>query len=143
VRFFDEIIRGVVGRPSRVETIGLSPARDVVIETDGAIEQIDALKSAYEGGASTGLHVDDDSFDAALLLPQFAARQIGAAALAAKCQACELRDVCGGGFYPHRFERGRGFRNPSVYCDDLADLIRHVQRRVKNDLLRLRARTAG
>jgi uncharacterized protein len=134
VRLFDEIIRGVLGRPVRVESIGLAPACDIVIETDGAIEQIDALKSAYEGAAYTGLDVRRDPFDAALLMPPVAARQIGAAALADTCQRCDVRDVCGGGYYPHRYRRGAGFRNPSVYCDDLGALIRHVHSRVLEDL---------
>lgn len=138
IRLFEEIIRGVLGRPSRVESIGLAPARHIVVETDGTIEQIDALKSAYEGAAHTGLHVLRDPFDAALSLPQVAARQIGVAALAETCQRCDIRDVCGGGFYPHRYRHGSGFRNPSVYCDDLMVLIRHVHSRVQHDLAPVR-----
>jgi uncharacterized protein len=140
VRLFEEIIRGVLGRPSRVESIGLSPARLIVVETDGSIEGIDALKSAYDGAAHTGLHVGRDSFDAASWEPHIVARQIGVAALAETCLQCDVRDVCGGGFYPHRYRRGSGFRNPSVYCDDLAMLIRHVHSRVREDLTRFRVR---
>jgi uncharacterized protein len=134
VRLFEEIIRGIVGRPSRVESIGLQPVQLVVVETDGSIEQIDALKSAYEGAAHTGLHVDDDPFDAALALPQFVARQIGLAALGDACRQCDVRSTCGGGYYPHRYRRGAGFRNPSVYCADLMALIRHVMTRIRADL---------
>lgn len=134
VRFFDEIIRGVLGRPSRVESIGLSPARHIVVETNGAVERIDSLKSTYPGAASTGLHVSRDPFDTAMLDPHVAARQIGTAALSEICQQCEARDVCGGGFYPHRYRQGSGFRNPSVYCDDLLKLIRYVHSRVRRDL---------
>jgi uncharacterized protein len=140
IRIFDEIIRGVLGQPSKVESIGLSPARLIVVETDGSIEGIDALKSAYDGAAHTGLHVNRDPFDAALSDPQIVARQIGVAALGETCNQCDIRNVCGGGFYPHRYQRGSGFRNPSVYCDDLAMLIRHVYSRVQSDLTRLRVR---
>jgi len=141
VRLFEEVVRGIFGRPSRVESIGLSPARLVVVETDGSIEQSDALKSAYEGAAQTGLHISRDSFDAALALPQIVARQIGADALCEKCRACDLRAVCGGGFYPHRYRQGEGFLNPSVYCEDLAKLIRHVQGRVRKDVRAARMQT--
>ena len=134
VRVFEEIIRGLVGRPSRVESIGLAPVRLVVVETDGSIEQIDALKSAYEGAAWTGLHVDRDPFDAALALPQFVARQIGRTALPETCQRCDLLEVCGGGYYPHRYRGGAGFRNPSVYCADLTALIGHIATRVRKDV---------
>lgn len=134
IRLFDEIIRGVLGHPSRVESIGLSPARLVVIETDGSIEQNDSLKSCYAGAAHTGYDVHRDTFDAVLSLPQVVARQIGAAALSETCQGCDVRDVCGGGFFPHRYRQGSGFLNPSVYCDDLGKLIRHISRRVHRDL---------
>ena len=136
VRLFEEIIRGLVGQPSRVESIGLQPVQLVVVETDGSIEQIDALKSAYDGAAQTGLHVDSDPFDAALALPQFVARQIGPAALDETCQRCELLTACGGGYYPHRYRRGTGFRNPSVYCADLTALITHVAARIRKDIER-------
>lgn len=134
VRLFDEIIRGVLGHPSRVESIGLSPARLVVIETDGSIEQNDSLKSCYAGAAHTGFDVHRDAFDAVLSVPQVVARQIGAAALSEDCQGCDVRDVCGGGFFPHRYRQGSGFLNPSVYCEDLGKLIRHVRQRVQSDL---------
>jgi uncharacterized protein len=142
VRLFDEIIRGVLGQPSRIESVGLSPVGHIVVETDGTIEQVDALKSAYHGAAYTGLHVRDDPFDTALLTPHVAARQIGVAALADQCQRCDVRDICGGGYYPHRYLSGDGFRNPSVYCEDLGDLIRHVRRRVREDLAQIRVPAA-
>ncbi|MBO3746797.1 FxsB family radical SAM/SPASM domain protein [Streptosporangiaceae bacterium NEAU-GS5] len=126
IRLFDEIIRLVVGGRSRTEQVGLSPAAMVVIETDGSIEQSDILKSAYDGAAWTGLHVDRDPFDRLLLHPMTAARQIGAAALAPECVNCPIGQTCGGGMFAHRFRSGSGFLNPSVYCPDLLRLIGHI-----------------
>lgn len=143
VRYFDEIIRGVLGHPSRVETIGLSPAALLVIETDGSIEQVDALKTAYEGAARTGLDVHRHDFDMALDLPQIAARQIGVEALGDTCRRCDVHRICGAGFYPHRYRPGSGFRNPSVYCADLQHLIRHVRTRVQEGVASLRADMIG
>ena len=57
IRLFDEIIHLLLGGKSATEAVGLTPTSLVVIETDGSIEQSDALKSAYEGAAATGLHV--------------------------------------------------------------------------------------
>ncbi len=139
VRLFDDIMRGMVGRPSRGEAVGLSPAPNIVVEADGSIEHLDVLKSAYDGAARTGLHVATDSFDAVLADPRTAARQIGAAALADTCRRCEIHEVCGGGYYPHRYRAGAGFRNPSVYCDDLQTLIWHIHSRLLADLARLRS----
>ncbi|MFI6317824.1 FxsB family cyclophane-forming radical SAM/SPASM peptide maturase [Nonomuraea sp. NPDC050556] len=134
IRLFSEIIRTLCGRPSRSESIGLSPVAVVVIETNGAVEQVDTLKSAFEGAAGTLLHVFRDSFDGALMLPSIAARQIGTRALAVGCISCEIASVCGGGLYPHRYSTGSGFRNPSVYCRDLYRLITHIRQVVLEDV---------
>lgn len=138
IRMFNEIIRLVLGASSRTETVGLSPAAMLVVETDGSIEQVDILKSAYEGAAATSLHVLTHSFADALLLPGVVARQIGARALGPVCAACPLARVCGGGLYPHRYRSGSGFLNPSVYCADLYRLITHIHRTVAADVARLR-----
>ncbi|WP_083418881.1 FxsB family cyclophane-forming radical SAM/SPASM peptide maturase [Pseudofrankia sp. BMG5.36] len=137
VRLFSEIIHVLLGGRSGTEDIGLTPSSVLVIETDGALEQVDALKAAYPGAPATGLTVADGPFDLALGHPAVVARQQGVAGLSAECRRCEIRDVCGGGYYPHRYRAGSGFANPSVYCPDLLALIRHIRRRVHADLARL------
>lgn len=143
IRLFDQIIRLLLGRPSSTESVGLAPARFVVIETDGAMAQVDTLKATFHGAADTGLNVARDSFDDALQLPQIAARQLGYDALCAKCQACQVWRVCGGGLYAHRYQAGTGFANPSVYCPDLLQLIRHIRDRVSADIAERRMRRDG
>ncbi len=140
VRLFEEIMHLLLGGASGSEIVGLAPARMVVIETDGSIEQEDTLKAAYAGATATPLHVDRDPLDAALLLPEIAARQIGDRALAGQCRACPVRAVCGGGLYSHRYDEDSGFLNPSVYCPDLFALITHIRTRVLEDLTAARAR---
>ncbi|GAA1859812.1 FxsB family radical SAM/SPASM domain protein [Asanoa iriomotensis] len=142
VRLFDSVVMLVLGGASRSEQVGLSAVPLVVVESDGAVEQVDSLKSAYEGAAATGLHVETDPFDAALSHPGIVARQIGSAALSATCHDCRLMRVCGGGSYTHRYRPGHGFRNPSVYCADLIRFIDHVIGRVRPDVERLRSAVA-
>jgi uncharacterized protein len=139
IRMFREIIQLVFGQPGGVEGLGLLPSTLVVVDTDGSVKQLDSLSSAYPGAADTGSHVSTGSFDDALDHPTTVARQIGSAALAPECLECHVRDICGGGLYPHRFQRGTGFRNRSVYCGDLLKLITHIQRRVLADLRRIEA----
>jgi len=141
IRLFDGIISLILGGPSTVETVGLAAADTIVIDTDGAIKQTDTLASAYDGAADTGLNVLDDALDAALDEPAVVARQIGTAALSRQCQACQVRDVCGGGYYPHRFRAGEGFLNPSVYCPDLLRLISTVREYVAAEVVRLTTAT--
>ncbi len=134
IRLFLEIISLILGGHSRIETVGLSPSSVVVVETDGSIEQVDALKSAYHGAASTGLTVTRNDLDEALRHPGIIARQLGSAALGPECARCPVHRVCGGGYYPHRYQAGSGFRNRSVYCPDLFALITRIGRQIRADI---------
>lgn len=134
IRLFTELIQLVFGQPAAVEGLGLLPSTLVVVETDGSIKQLDSLSSAYPGAADTGLHVITDAFDAALDHPTTVARQISVDALSPICQACPIVRTCGGGLYPHRYREGEGFHNPSVYCDDIKQLVSHVKNRVITDV---------
>lgn len=134
IRIFEEIIRLLFGRRSRSDHVGLSPAAFLVIDTDGSLQQSDALKAAYAGAPETGLNVFDHKIDEALRHPAVIARQLGLLALADECRDCRLVAVCGGGHYPHRYRRGTGFRNPSVYCLDLQVLIDHIAHRLRSGL---------
>jgi uncharacterized protein len=138
VRLFGEIMNLLMGRSSATEAVGLSPVGIVVVETDGAIEQADSLKSAYHGAPATGLHVSRHSFDAALSLVPMVARQTGEQALSGVCQSCRLRQVCGGGLYAHRYRQDNGFDNPSVYCPDLIRIIDHIRGTMRADVAALK-----
>ncbi|WP_371665654.1 MULTISPECIES: FxsB family cyclophane-forming radical SAM/SPASM peptide maturase [unclassified Streptomyces] len=130
VRLFEECIALLLGLPAATESLGLDPVNAIVVETDGTIEQVDSLKSAYDTAAATGLDIFRHTFDDALRHPGIAARQAGADALAAACRACPLLTVCGGGHYAHRYRAENGFTNPSVYCADLERLVRHIAGRL-------------
>ncbi len=134
IRLFAELIQLVLGSLGAVEGLGLGPSTLIVVDTDGSIKQLDSLSSTYTGAADTGRHVSTDAFDAALDHPTTVARQIGADALSGQCLSCPVLRICGGGFYPHRYRSGAGFRHPSVYCDDLTRLIAHVSDRVLGDV---------
>jgi uncharacterized protein len=139
VRMFEEIINLLLGGHSAVESVGLSPVRLLGIDTDGSLEQVDALRSAYDGAAATGYDVFAHDFDQVLTHPAVIARQGGLDALCRTCQQCPLGTVCGGGYYPHRYRAGTGFDNPSVYCADLQRVITHIAGRLNADLSRRRA----
>lgn len=137
IRLFRELIQLIFGQPGAVEGLGITQSTVAVVDTDGSIKQLDSLSSAYPGAADTGLDVLSNSFDDALDHPTTVARQMGAAALSPDCLDCPVLEICGGGLYPHRYRAGVGFRNRSVYCDDLLKLITHVRDRVVADLGRL------
>ena len=141
IRMFDELIHLMLGGQSQVETVGLAPVGLIVVNTNGDLEQVDALRSAFNGAAQTGLNVHTHDFDAALTHDAIVARQIGAAGLSPTCLQCALHRMCGGGLYAHRYKAGTGFLNPSVYCNDLTYLIQHIYRRVSGDVARLLEKT--
>ncbi|MBB2941189.1 uncharacterized protein FB565_000893 [Actinoplanes lutulentus] len=134
IRLFEDIMSLLLGGSSGSEQVGLSPVAVAVVESDGDIEQVDALKTAYPGACATGRNVRTDAFDDALEHPGIAARQIGVEALADGCRACPVHRVCGGGHYAHRYRPGDGFRNPTVYCADMRRLIEHIANRIRRDL---------
>ncbi|MEV4516079.1 FxsB family cyclophane-forming radical SAM/SPASM peptide maturase [Dactylosporangium sp. NPDC049525] len=137
VRVLTGVVDSLLGGFSRTEQIGLSPVAHVVVDTDGSLQQTDALKLSYPGAPETGLDVFRHSFEDVLRSPQIAGRQAGVAGLAEQCRRCPVLAGCGGGHYAHRFRPGHGYRNPSVYCPDLYHLVQHVARRLGADLARL------
>ena len=139
VRLFEELAVLLLGGRAASEAVGLAPVDLVVVETDGAIEQADSLKIAYEGAAGTGLDVFAHSFRTAAEHPAFQTRQRGRAGLGPVCTRCPLVGSCGGGLYAHRYAEeppatAGSFAHPSVYCADLARLIRHIGQRLTRDL---------
>ncbi|MFE2865824.1 FxsB family cyclophane-forming radical SAM/SPASM peptide maturase [Embleya sp. NPDC059259] len=137
IRLFADIIETMLGGEVASETVGLAPVRLAVVETDGSIEQVDALKSTFPGATELGLRARRDPLSEALRHPAIVARQTGVDALSPVCRKCPIGLVCGGGQYTHRFKEGSGgsgFLNPSVYCPDLLKLISHILRRVGSEL---------
>jgi uncharacterized protein len=130
VRYFENILRLLFGHPMSTDNIGGKPVGVVIVETDGGIEPTDAFKCCEHGITKLGVSVlrneIDDVYRSSIVRTMLG----GVSELCAQCRACELRDVCGGGYMPHRFSRERRFDNPSVYCPDLLRLIRHIRARV-------------
>lgn len=129
VRLFSSVLSTLSGGPSLTESLGLAPTDLVVVETDGQLEQVDSLKSAYEGAAATGFDVFTHSFDEVAAHPGVRARQLGLAGVSETCRRCPVVRSCGGGLYTHRYRSPDGFDNPSVYCADLEALIRGIEDR--------------
>ncbi|MEU0936493.1 FxsB family cyclophane-forming radical SAM/SPASM peptide maturase [Embleya sp. NPDC005971] len=137
VRLLEDLVDLTLGRAVRSETLGLSPAGSVVIETDGTFERQDALKAAYDGAAATGFDVF--RHDPATVLAASGFGGLGAdagepAEPSPTCRRCPVLRTCGGGLRAHRYHPANGFDNPSVYCADLRALIDHVRTRVHADL---------
>lgn len=135
VRFFSSILSSLCGGPSLTESLGLAPTDLVVVETDGKLEQVDSLKSAFDGAAATGFDVFTHSFDEVAAHPGVRARQLGLAGVGEECRRCPVVRSCGGGLYTHRYRSSNEFDNPSVYCADLEALVRGIEDRTASALV--------
>jgi uncharacterized protein len=129
VRYFENILRMLFGYPISTDNIGGKPVDVVVVETDGGIEPTDAFKSCANGLTKLGMNVRANEFDELYSIAMINTLQAGAPKLCQTCQSCSLKNVCGGGYMPHRYDMRGSFDNPSVYCEDLKALISHMARR--------------
>lgn len=129
IRLFEELMARLVGLRSRVENVGVGRIGLIVVATNGDIEAVDTLKS-IPGEQILGMNLERHSFADAMTHPKYVLRQRGLRQLGSECQKCSYGEICGGGYIPHRWSSKRGFKNPSVYCADLAKLIGHIQARM-------------
>ena len=131
IRFLENILVLLLGGASSTEGIGPAELALLTIQTDGEIQDSDVFATAYEGAArfGTGASLHTTSFTALQTGGSFRsqAKLYSREGLCRECQACELVDVCGGGFIPHRFATEWKFCGPSVYCGNLKSLISHIR----------------
>jgi uncharacterized protein len=111
IRIFDSLIRLIFGTASLVESVGLNPVDLIVIETNGDVEAVDALKSTYDGATVLGYNVFKHDFDVVASDIAVRRRQSGADSLCQQCKDCPIVSVCGGGYIAHRYSSERGFDN--------------------------------
>lgn len=130
IRYFEEIIAMVLGGSSSLEAIGAKSVDLIVIETEGDIEAVDTLKMVGRHVTRLGLNVARNSIDDAYRFPGVYSRMLGFDALCDTCRLCKELTRCGGGYLPHRYGNGNGFLNPSIYCEDIQFLIRHIRHRI-------------
>lgn len=128
IRSFNSIINLILGKKSLIE--GWGPDKEVseiVVQSDGSFELVDTLRSAYVGATKTGLHVAKDGIDQALKVQKKITQEKGGIDLSEICQGCAYKNICAGGYLPHRYRPENGYDNPSVYCADNSKLIQVVR----------------
>lgn len=134
IRFLDNIVARLVGHPGLYEQMSESPVALITINSDGAIEGVDTLKSTGTGVQKTGLNVFDHSIDEVLTHQHYLSRQDWKTALPDACGECKIKQVCAGGYLPHRYRKETGFNNASVYCDDLFHLVTKIEMDIRTSI---------
>jgi uncharacterized protein len=135
IRLMMEILRLSTGLRSYVEMVGEPVRGAMVVNTAGEYEMPDALKSVKDGIVRLGVSIFDTSIHEANLLQmrrnhvelRIKASSYEKVLLCPTCDACQWRDKCGGGYYPHRWSEANAMWNPSVYCDDLKKLFAYME----------------
>jgi uncharacterized protein len=128
IRVLWGLLRQLLGGAGETDVFGNPRMAYLVVETDGSIEALDALRVCESGLGKSGLNVLTHGFDDLQLgLPLVHEVVHEGIPLAAQCRVCPEREVCGGGYLPHRYARANGFDNPSVWCADILRLLRHMR----------------
>ena len=125
VRLLQDALEAVMSERSVSEWFPAAPPGYLVVATDGAYEGLDTLKVVGSEGRILDLNVQDAAIDAALMHPSIVMRA-GPEQLCDECKQCAIVKWCNGGYYPTRYGRSRGFKNPSVYCVDLKQFFSHI-----------------
>ncbi len=141
LRTFDALLGAVAGVPSNTDAFGFGDVSMLCIETDGSYHDLDVLKITEEGRTRLGAtlaevpivelqHSPVLTHHRHLLTPE---------GLSDICRSCSEVEICGGGSLPHRFDPDgstleESWANPSVYCEELKSLIRHIRKRLDQQL---------
>ena len=134
IRLFSDLIKQTLGHYNSTDAYGMEQNELLVIETNGGIEAVDVLKNCGDGFTKTNInvlnHELEDAFEDELIELFENSHQM----LCGNCIICPIKNICGGGYLPHRYSSKNGFNNPSVYCKDLMKLITHIQNKVMDVL---------
>lgn len=123
IRYFEQIVRTLVGATGIFEGLGIEPVQLLIIAPDGSLEAVDTLKSCGDDQHLLKLNIFDSPIHAVAAHAAYLTRQAGLDQLCSTCSQCRLNTVCGGGYFPHRYQGNGSFSAPSVYCADLMYLI--------------------
>lgn len=128
---FEGMIKLLIGGVADADGLGLGSVAHVIIESDGGIAPLDSLRVCGADVYRSKGNVSTDAIGELFTDPLYMSGLWKDALLSRECLECPVGGVCGGGYIAHRYSRAKGFRNPSVYCRVLLDLIQHIQSSVE------------
>jgi uncharacterized protein len=127
IRFFEMIIKEILGEEQDLDSIGTHENNVLVLETNGDLEAVDVLKLCGNSFTKNGININTHDIDEINKSELMEVYYNSGKYLPKKCLACPVQDICGGGYLPHRYSSKNGFNNPTLYCDDLLRIITHIQ----------------
>lgn len=134
ISMFNNIVEMILGSIKGDEMMGAVKSGAVCIESDGAIEIVDPLRICGNGFTRNSLNVYTNEIEDIASIQVFNLYYHSHDLLCDKCLNCQIVNVCGGGYFGHRFSYENGFDNPSIYCDDLRKIITFIQNDIFDSL---------
>lgn len=128
LRALQELADGLLGIDAR------KPVTLVTMLTDGSLEPNDVLRTAGDASTRTRVNIFEHDFHAIQADPLWREVYEASTTLASKCQSCPFVQACGGGDIASRWSQSRRYDNPTVYCEDMKDILRHMWKRMLPDI---------
>jgi uncharacterized protein len=119
IRIFEDAMQAAITRHPRTDWFGPRRLSYLLVATSGDIDTLDHLKVIGENSSQfrdTAANLFDHTLAEAEAAALNLLERFGASTLPTGCSACSLRDVCAGGYLPHRYSTATVFDNPSVAC---------------------------
>jgi len=127
IRMLDDMLKLALGGVGVKEGVGLTNYGILIIDTDGSVKKNDTLKSSPPGdGFDETWSVHHDALYEIALSPAFLDYHVAQRPTSALCADCSLLRICGGGMLTHRYRKGSGYDNPTVFCADQTRLIGRI-----------------
>jgi uncharacterized protein len=131
VRVFWGLLRMLLGGRRETDAFGNGRMSYVVVDTDGSIQPLDALRVCGEGIIETDMNVTTHAFsDVSAPGTLIGDAVSGRIPIPHACDGCHEREICAGGYLPHRYSHAAGFDNPSVWCHDILRLLAHLRAQI-------------
>lgn len=129
-KFFESILMAILGQGGQSDALGLGDVSLLNIETDGTYHDLDVLKITEENYSYLGMGLESHPFSSAEQVDKikFHRYLLTKEGLSYKCQSCKHVNICGGGSVPHRYNKN-GYKNPTVYCEEMYSLLDHMMER--------------
>ncbi|RSN00452.1 radical SAM protein [Streptomyces sp. WAC 01325] len=134
IRWFESLLRLILGGESQINALGAQPVTDVVVETDGSLEPLDMLRICGDGMTLTGLDVRKHPIERLRETELYRMGLKNQELLPDDCLRCPVYGLCGGGEMPHRWSKKDAFSNPSVHCESLLAVIEHIVGTVQKEI---------
>ncbi len=127
IPLFSTLVKLIFAFPDGNDIMGKGFGGTMIIETNGDIETNDTLRVCKSGITKSNYNIKYHELESIENVALAELYYYAHHRLPQTCTECVLEDICAGGYLINRYSNERGFNNESVYCEDIAKLICHVQ----------------